>query len=251
MLTATNPSALASLLANPVRWKLILWLINSDYSVSELEKRLKKKQNLISYHLRRLQNSKLVKQVVSKADARESYYSLDVSALRKLFFALGDTMHPALNPSQEEPRELTQANKPVRVLFLCTHNSARSQMAEGLMRAKGGDRVHVVSAGTEPSQVHPLAIAAMEKLNVDIRSHHSKSVTEFIHEKFDYVITVCDRAKESCPIFPGAPEQIHWSFPDPSEVSGAEAEKAKAFDDTAIQLSQRINFLLMAIQRSS
>lgn len=249
-MSTANPPALASLLANPVRWKVILSLIHSDHSVSELEKRLKKKQNLISYHLSRLQNSKIVNQVVSKADARESYYSLDIDALRRLFFTLGETLHPALNASREEVDEQAKNEKPVRILFLCTHNSARSQMAEGITRSKGGDRVQVFSAGTEPSQVHPLAISAMEKLNVDIRDHHSKSVTQFVKEKFDYVITVCDRAKESCPIFPGAPEQIHWSFPDPSEVKGTEAERTKAFYDTAIQLSQRINFLLMTIQRS-
>jgi len=124
-------------------------------------------------------------------------------------------------------------------------------MAEGLMRAKADKNVEVVSAGTEPSRVHPLAISTMKRLNIDISNHDSKSVEQFIKQKFDYVITVCDSAKESCPIFPGAPEQIHWSFPDPSAVTGSDSKKAEAFFDTAIQLSQRINFLLMAISRDA
>ncbi|MCW5887591.1 MAG: helix-turn-helix domain-containing protein [Anaerolineales bacterium] len=248
MIITTKPHVLASLLAHPVRWKVVTSLIKSDYSVSELQRLTRKKQNLISYHLGKLQKSKLINQITSRADARESYYSLDMSILQRAFFALGDSLHPALGSTQEDQKTVKDG-KPVKILFLCTHNSARSQMAEGLMRSKAGEKVEVVSAGTEPSRVHPLAVSTMERLNIDISNHESKSVEQFIKQKFDYVITVCDSAKESCPIFPGAPEQIHWSFPDPSAVKGSDSEKAEAFFDTAIQLSQRINFLLMAISR--
>ncbi|MCW5874223.1 MAG: ArsR family transcriptional regulator [Anaerolineales bacterium] len=250
MLNTAKPHVLASLLAHPIRWKVVTSLIRSDYSVSELQKLTKKKQNLISYHLRKLQRSKMIRPITSRADARESYYSLDIAILQKAFFAFGDSLHPALSPTQEN-QETAKDGKSIRVLFLCTHNSARSQMAEGLMRAKADKNVEVVSAGTEPSRVHPLAISTMKRLNIDISNHDSKSVEQFIKQKFDYVITVCDSAKESCPIFPGAPEQIHWSFPDPSAVTGSDSKKAEAFFDTAIQLSQRINFLLMAISRDA
>jgi arsenate reductase len=109
--------------------------------------------------------------------------------------------------------------------------------------------VEVFSAGTEPSKVNPFAIQAMDQMNIDIRAHTSKDVGDFLNADIDYVITVCDRAKESCPIFPGAPEQIHWSFPDPAEVEGEEEEKAMAFYDTALQLNQRINHFIMVLGR--
>ena len=116
-----------------------------------------------------------------------------------------------------------------RVLILCTGNTARSQMAEGLLRSFGGDRFEVVSAGTKPSAVRPEAIAVMSELGIDISSQRSKHVREFDGQHFDYVITVCDNANESCPIFPDDTKRIHWSFPDPAAVEGSEAERLAAF----------------------
>ena len=116
-----------------------------------------------------------------------------------------------------------------RVLILCTGNSARSQMAEGLLRHLSAGNVEVHSAGTHPSAVNPLAIAAMRELGIDISAHHSKSVNEFTGQHFDTVITVCDSAAEQCPIFPGAPQHIHWSLPDPAAAAGDHAEKLAAF----------------------
>ena len=116
-----------------------------------------------------------------------------------------------------------------RVLILCTGNSARSQMAEGLLRSFGEDRVEVCSAGTNPSIVRPEAIAVMSELGIDISGHRSKHVREFDGQHFDYVITVCDQANESCPVFPGDTERIHWSVPDPAAVEGNETERRAAF----------------------
>jgi len=116
-----------------------------------------------------------------------------------------------------------------RVLILCTGNSARSQMAEGWLRALAGDRFDVFSAGTHPSVVNPLAIAVMSERGVDISGQRSKSVSEFVDQPFDFVITVCDQAAEACPIFPGPTERIHWNFPDPATVTGTEEEKLNAF----------------------
>ncbi|MFO8051836.1 MAG: arsenate reductase ArsC [Thermoplasmatota archaeon] len=115
------------------------------------------------------------------------------------------------------------------VLFLCTHNSARSQMAEGLMKKKYGDRIEVASAGTQPSKVHPLAIECMKEIGIDISSQRSKSVEEFIDEKIDLVVTVCDNAKENCPLFPGAKEYIHKGFQDPSAFVGPEVDQLGLF----------------------
>jgi arsenate reductase len=116
-----------------------------------------------------------------------------------------------------------------RVLILCTGNSARSQMAEGLLRHDAGDRFDVESAGTKPSHVRPEAIAAMRELGIDISGHRSKSVDEFVGQQFDYVLTVCDNAKESCPIFPGRTVTIHHSFDDPADVKGSQEERLAVF----------------------
>jgi len=116
-----------------------------------------------------------------------------------------------------------------RVLILCTGNSARSQMAEGLLRALAGEQFDVFSAGTRPSSVNPLAVAAMDERGIDIRSHRSKHLSEFLSQPFDYVITVCDNAAEACPLFPGPARRIHWSFPDPAAVEGSETERLASF----------------------
>jgi arsenate reductase len=127
---------------------------------------------------------------------------------------------------------------PVRVLFLCTHNSARSQMAEGLLRSLGG--VEVASAGTEATAVRPEAIAAMHELGIDISGHESKTLERFLNEPFDEVITVCDDANEACPFFPGARHRRHWSLDDPSGVKGSDDERLAAFRQARDELQQRI-----------
>jgi arsenate reductase len=120
-------------------------------------------------------------------------------------------------------------NEKKRVLILCTGNSARSQMAEGLLREIGGGRFEVESAGIIASFVRPQAIEAMKEIGIDISGHRSKSVEEFSGQNFDYAITVCDNAKESCPVFPGNVKRIHWSFDDPAEATGSEEEKLAVF----------------------
>jgi len=116
-----------------------------------------------------------------------------------------------------------------RVIFLCTHNSARSQMAEGMLNHLRGDRYQAFSAGTEPEVVHPLAIRVMTEIGIDISGYRSKHVREFIGQPVDIVITVCDHAREACPIFPGAREVRHESFTDPSAVTGCDEEKLASF----------------------
>ena len=127
-----------------------------------------------------------------------------------------------------------------RVLILCTGNSARSQMAEGLLRVLAGDHFEVFSAGSKPSIVNELAIAAMDERGIDIRSHRSKHLNEYLDQPYDYVITVCDSAAETCPLFRGPARRIHWSFPDPAAVEGTEVERLASFrqvrDDIETQL---------------
>jgi arsenate reductase len=127
-----------------------------------------------------------------------------------------------------------------RVLILCTGNSARSQMAEGLLRHLGGTRFEVASAGTKPVGVNALAIEAMREVGIDISKQRSKSVGEFVRQEFATVITVCDNAAEDCPIFPGAPQRTHWSLPDPAAVSGTREEKLEAFRKVREELERRI-----------
>ena len=135
-----------------------------------------------------------------------------------------------------------------RVLFLCTHNSARSQMAEGLLRVMGAGLYEAFSAGTEATHVRPLAIQAMQEVSIDITSQRSKVLTEYLAQPFDYVITVCDQANESCPIFPSATNRLHWSFPDPSQATGSEAEQLAVYrqvrDAIAAQIAAQFNLAL-------
>lgn len=247
MLSNTRALNFLDLLSNAVRWQLLAHLAKSDFSVTELQKKVKQPQNLISYHLGKLKRSKLILENKSIADGRGTYYSLNMNLLQTMLFSVGEQLHPALSPHTDKS-QTDEKGKAIRVLFLCTHNSARSQIAEGLMRAKVKN-VEVFSAGTEVTQVNPYAIAAMHRLGIDISKQHSKGLEQFLGQKFDYVITVCDRAKESCPIFPGAPERIHWSIPDPSEVKGSDEEKNRAFDKAAAELNQRISYLTMMLNR--
>ena len=130
-----------------------------------------------------------------------------------------------------------------RVLFLCTGNSCRSQMAEGWARQLGGDRLEVFSAGTAPKGLHPLAVKAMAEAGVDISRQTSKHLDAFDGQRFDYAITVCDRAKESCPFWPGA-GMLHWSFDDPAEASGSEDERLKVFRRVRDEIKHRVALFL-------
>jgi arsenate reductase (thioredoxin) len=127
-----------------------------------------------------------------------------------------------------------------RVLFLCTHNSARSQMAEGLLRALGGEAFEAFSAGTEATHVRPLAIRAMAELGIDISRQQSKTLDEYLDQPFDAVITVCDQANEACPVFFGARERVHWSFPDPSKARGTEEQRLAAYRLARDAIRERI-----------
>lgn len=128
----------------------------------------------------------------------------------------------------------------MRVLILCTGNSARSQMAEGLLRHDAGNAFEVFSAGTKPTEVRPEAIAVMREAGIDISGHRSKSVDEFAGQDFDYVITVCDNAKQSCPIYPAKTKRIHWSIEDPAAVQGSEEERLAAFRRIRDELRLRL-----------
>ncbi len=143
--------------------------------------------------------------------------------------------------------EPTNNPTPQRVLFLCTHNSSRSQMAEGLLNARAGGRYVAYSAGTHPRVIHPLAIQAMAELGIDISEaagHRAKSLTEFYGQPIDLVVTVCDEAAEECPFFPGARRQVHWGYPDPSAATGSEEERLPVFRQVRDAIAARIDRFL-------
>ncbi|HEX3532340.1 MAG TPA: metalloregulator ArsR/SmtB family transcription factor [Thermoanaerobaculia bacterium] len=248
--TQVSSHSFLKLLAHELRWRLVEALARSDHRVQELSALVGERQNLVSYHLRRLRDQALVAERRSAADGRDVYYSLDLERLKSLYFAAGESLHPWIS---DRPKAADDAKpgigRRVRVLFLCTHNSARSQMAEGVLRHFAGDRVEAHSAGTVATRVHPLAIAAMAERSIDISGQRSKHWEEFAGQQFDYVVTVCDNAREVCPVFPDTPERIHWSIADPSAVEGDEATKRRAFDIAAHELITRVRLFLAVIER--
>jgi protein-tyrosine-phosphatase len=240
------------LLADDVRWRIVSALAQSDRRGRELVNLLHRPQNLVSYHLRQLLKHKLVSERRSAADGRDIYFSLRLDTLRQLYQETGQALHPALGETVPEGQEVpTMAGKPkVRVLFLCTHNSARSQMAEAILRHVSKGQIEVFSAGTEPSEIHPMAIIAMRERGIKIDGQRSKHLSEFLGQHFDYIVTVCDIAREACPVFPDDPEQVHWSFADPSAVTDRDA-RVRGFERTATELTTRINYLLLVIRREA
>jgi arsenate reductase (thioredoxin) len=145
-------------------------------------------------------------------------------------------------------RLLREVGMKAKVLFLCTGNSARSQMAEGYLRHVAGDRFDAVSAGIEPKGLNPLAVAAMREIGIDISHQQSKDVASFLGQPIAYVITVCDNAKERCPIFPGTGKSLHWSLDDPAQATGTEAERLVAFRRVRDQLTRLIDDQLMSAE---
>lgn len=244
-----TPPNVLKLLAHEVRWQLLSLLAYSDYRVNELSGLLQKPMNLISYHLRLLRAEAIVQEHRSNADARDVYYSLDLEQFEGLYKAAVEGLHPALAQSSpiDTPPSAVDGRPPTRVLFLCTHNSARSQLAEALLRHLGGDRVAAFSAGTEVTVVRPEVLTVLQKHNIDATGLYSKHLDQFLGQDFDYVITVCDKASEACPVFPGDPERIHWSLPDPSAVTGE--QRYMAFVDVFTALEKRLKLFLTVIDQ--
>ena len=231
------------LLADPVRWQLARELGRGDLRVRELVAVLGQPQNLVSYHLRQLRAGGLVTARRSSFDARDTYYHLDLAACSQAMADAGAALHPGLafRPSGSLGRPAG------RVLFVCTGNSSRSPMAEALLRHRAGSRVQAASAGIRPKPLHPKAAAVLrERYRLDISDHQPTSVDAVAGRPFDYVISLCDKAREACPEFPSHPARIHWSLPDPTSDGGY-----PAFEQTAIELDTRIGFLLPALTEAA
>lgn len=234
------------LAGHPIRWELLCELARSDRKVRELAKALRQRQGLISYHLGRLRSARLVTARRSAADGRDAYYTLDLARCRDLIAATAEALHPGLRlqpAPAPEPGPVAGAS-PARILFLCTGNSARSQMAEALVGTLGGGLAVGVSAGSHPKDLHPHAVGVMKERGLDISAWRAKSLDEFRDQEFDIVVTLCDRVREVCPEFPGAGRLVHWSIPDPSTAAAPDDDPCRAFREVADDLATRISFLL-------
>jgi protein-tyrosine-phosphatase len=243
----SEPPPFVRLAAHPVRWHLLRQLVASDRTVTELVGLLGESQNLVSYHLRLLREGGLVFARRSSADRRDSYYAIDLIKCGEALQSAGASLHPALDIATV-PRTPSSGRRsrqrPQRVLFLCTGNSARSQIAEALLDRMSGGTVHAASAGSAPKRLHPNAVRVMARRGIDISAHRSKHLDEFGSQPFDAVITLCDRVREVCPEYPSHTARVHWSVPDPSLEGSTARASYPAFERTASELETRIGFQL-------
>jgi ArsR family transcriptional regulator, arsenate/arsenite/antimonite-responsive transcriptional repressor / arsenate reductase (thioredoxin) len=249
-LEESSPPRFLRLAGHPLRWWLLRELARSDRRVGELCALAGRRQSLVSYHLRQLRDGGLVSMRRSAADGRDTYYVLDLARCGELLSSAGVSLHPALGPAPPPGGARERGRAPVRVLFLCTGNSARSQMAEALAEDQSYGAVSAASAGSHPKPLHPNAVRVMRARGIDLAGRRSKHLDEFAARRFDYVISLCDRVREVCPEFPGGPELIHWSIQDPAREPGSDEQTRPAFERTATELCTRIGFLIEAIHHT-
>ena len=214
--------------------------------VHELTGLVGEPQNLVSYHLGKLRDGRLVSARRSSADRRDAYYTVDLARIAGLLSATGGALHAGLRLTPASPDGAGPGA--VRVLFLCTGNSARSQMAEALVRARSGGVIEAYSAGSHPKPMHPNAVRVMrDEYGLDLTAQASKHLDVFVDQRFDWVISLCDRVREVCPQFPGHPETIHWSIANPAAGDADDDASYPLFQQTAAELATRIGFLLAAL----
>ncbi len=234
------------LAGEPVRWRLLRELAVSDRHVRELTELVRRPQNLVSYHLGKLRSAGLVRARRSSADGRDAYYTISLDKFGGLLAATGRTLHPGLQLAPAAPPAVAPEAAP-RLLFLCTGNSARSQIAEALAVARSGGLVEAFSAGSHPKPVHPDAGRVLQELGIGSGGRRSKHLATFTASRFDYVITLCDKVREVCPEFPGHPGYVHWSIPDPAAPGGDGQVILQAFRHLAAELDTRIGYLLAGL----
>jgi ArsR family transcriptional regulator, arsenate/arsenite/antimonite-responsive transcriptional repressor / arsenate reductase (thioredoxin) len=246
----SDPPPILRLVGHPIRWRLLQELVRSDRAVVELTELLETPQSLVSYHLRELRAGELVSMRRSSADRRDSYYRVNLERCGALLQAAGGALHPGLRLVPGAPSlhpSGRRSRRPRRVLFLCTGNSARSQIAEALLEHQSKGTVEAASAGSNPKPLHANAVRVMKRRGIDISANRTKHLDEFVSQRFDFVITLCDRVREVCPEFPGHPDLVHWSIPDPAREGSTARASYPAFERTASELETRIHFFLYVI----
>jgi protein-tyrosine-phosphatase/DNA-binding transcriptional ArsR family regulator len=248
---ASSPPPFLRLAGHPLRWRLLSELARSDRRVGELCDLAGRQQSLVSYHLRRLRDGGLVSARRSLADGRDTYYVLELARCAELLGSAGASLHPGLRSVVGSDPGRARGRARARELFLCTGNSARSQMAEALAEQLSRGALRAVSAGSHPKPLHPNAVRAMRTYGIDLAGRRSKHLSQFTGRRFDYVISLCDRVREVCPEFPGAPTAVHWSIPDPGREPGTDEQTLPAFERVATELAMRIGFLLDTIKQTT
>ncbi|SDI59728.1 metalloregulator ArsR/SmtB family transcription factor [Nonomuraea jiangxiensis] len=235
------PPPFVRLAAHPVRWRLLSELARGDLRVRELVTLVGEPQNLVSYHLRLLRSAGLVSARRSSFDGRDSYYHLDLERCAHALADAGAALHPALRVPPGEP--VTSAAP--SVLFMCTGNSARSPIAEALLRHRVGGHAEVTSAGSHPrARLHPHAAQVLRRrYGIDLAGWRPRHLDTLIGRRFDYVISLCDKVREVCPDFDGHPRRVHWSIPDPAAIADAGEGGYPVFDRTAAEIDTRIRHL--------
>jgi protein-tyrosine-phosphatase/DNA-binding transcriptional ArsR family regulator len=228
---------------HPIRWAILYELARSDRQVSELATVIGAGQSLVSYHLGRLRESGLVIGRRSAEDGRRTYYRTDLEQCSRLIEASGRALHPGIGSRPFNERALG-GQRQLRVLFLCTGNSARSQMAEAFMSREGDGSWECESAGDTPRQIHQNAIHAMARAGLDITGQRSKPISEVSSRRFDHVVTLCDRVRSHVPEFPGA-RSSHWSVPDPVDDGRPDTETLPAFESVAEEIRRRVALFAM------
>jgi protein-tyrosine-phosphatase/DNA-binding transcriptional ArsR family regulator len=246
-----SPPRFLRLAGHPLRWRLLSELARSDRRVGELCELADQRQSLVSYHLRQLRDGGLVSARRSLADGRDTYYVLELVRCGELLVTAGASLHPGLASTMGSHGGRGRGLARARVLFLCTGNSARSQMAEALAEHLSEGAVRAASAGSHPKPLHPNAVRVMRERGIDLAGRRSKHLSEFTDRRFDYVISLCDRVREICPEFPGTPQAMHWSVRDPTREPRTDDESLPAFERTAVELETRIGFLLEAIEHTT
>ena len=249
------PPAFVGLIGHPLRWALLSALADSDYRVRELVSRIGQPQSLVSYHLRLLHRGGLVTATRSSFDGRDSYYHLDLDRCADALAETGAALHPALR-RQDVPPALpddSRRSRRIAVLFVCTGNSARSPMAEALLRKHAPDRVTVTSAGSRPKpQLHPNTVRVLhDQFGISVAGQQPRHLDTVAHRRFDHVITLCDKAREACPEFPDQPRRSHWSVPDPATVADSDRASYPAFRRTAADIDTRIRHLLPVLDSTN
>jgi protein-tyrosine-phosphatase/DNA-binding transcriptional ArsR family regulator len=240
--------AFVRLAAHPLRWRLLTELAHSDYRVRELVTLVGEPQNLVSYHLRLLRDGGLVTTTRSSFDGRDSYYHLDLDRCADALADTGAALHPALRrePAPHISTVDLRRSPRVSVLFVCTGNSARSPIAEALLRHRTGGQAEVASAGSRPKpRLHPNAVRVLrDEFAMDITDQLPRHLDTVTGRRFDYVISLCDKVREACPDFPDHPRRVHWSIPDPAAAGDTDRAGYPAFQHTAADIDTRIRHLL-------
>jgi ArsR family transcriptional regulator, arsenate/arsenite/antimonite-responsive transcriptional repressor / arsenate reductase (thioredoxin) len=241
---AAKPPEVLGLLSDPLRWQLVGELGRSDWRVSELVQLVDKPQNLVSYHLAELRRAGIVSARRSSADGRDVYYRADLFRCQDLLGDAAGTLHPGLSLVPKEPNSTPARGSRPRLLFLCTGNSARSQIAEALVEHRSAGTIEARSAGSHPKPLHPNAVRVMAERGIDISGRPTKSLSRFTRNRFDRVITLCDKVREICPEFPGRPVTAHWSIADPAASGDTDKATYPVFEQVADEIDERVALLL-------